>query len=181
MFDGNDPGRAVGVAGPGHKIRVPGIDNETNEESSEHIKDADAIGDSAGRFGNGAMGIDGLGSANDNSFDADKGKRCVDKGRKKTEEMASGSVNAIVIYPGSGVVPVSKADGVVIGTTAGSDDDGNDDETNKAEHFDSSGDDFSLSVVPNIAKVDREDKNEPDCDNHCRSDIAPVAHQNCCS
>lgn len=68
--------------------------------------------------------VDSFGSIDDDCFDFDEGEWCVDKGRKKFEEVVSWIFDVIVVDLRIRVVLIMKIDGIGVWNVVGCDDDG---------------------------------------------------------
>lgn len=95
--------------------------------------------------------------------------------------MSSISLDAVVISERTGFRPIAEANGLAVGCSAGGDDDGNDDQTQKAQNFDGGSDDFSLSEETNVHQVDSQNSNETNCNDYSRCDVGPVRNHDCSS
>lgn len=160
LLDGNNPRRAVCVARARNEIRVARVDNKSDQQGTEDVEEADAVRNTASSSWDGAVGIHRLCSTDDNSLNTNEREGGVDKGGEEAEEVASRSLDSIVLDPGAGVVPVPESNRLAAGTSAGRDDNSDDDEAYKADDLDSSSDDFCFSVESDIAEVNGQDQDE---------------------
>lgn len=88
--------------------------------------------------------------------------------------MASRASDAIVVVPSSGVVPVAEANGLMVWSSAGGDDDGCNDETDKAGDLDCARDDLGLTKEAHTQEVCDQDEHQRNRDNNGSRNVCPV-------
>lgn len=108
-----------------------------------------------------------------------EGEGRVHKGSEEAQEVTSRTGDAVVINPGTRVIPVAEANGLVVGTSAGGDDDGGEDEADEAEDLDGAAHDLGLAVPAHAEQVAKEDEGEGYRDDDGGCYVCPIRHQNC--
>lgn len=81
------------------------------------------------------MRVARLGCRDDDGLDTNETEGCVDQRRQDTEEVTRRALDAVVVSPCTRIVPVIESNRVSFGTSAGRDDNGNNDEAKEAQNL----------------------------------------------